>query len=113
MAQAVAASDETIKQKPALVRAFVQAALHGMKDIMDDPDKAAADFVGFVPEWKGKEGGVTSAFKYYATLVYPGQTVLGAVDVDRLTKLQDFYLAKGIIRQQTPVDELYTNEFVK
>jgi NitT/TauT family transport system substrate-binding protein len=113
MAQAVAASDETIKQKPALVRAFVQAALHGMKDIMDDPDKAAADFVGFMPEWKGKEGGVTSAFKYYATLVYPGQTVLGAVDVDRLTKLQDFYLAKGIIRQQTPVDELYTNEFVK
>jgi len=113
MAQAVAASDETIKEKPALVRAFVHAALHGMKDIMDDPDKAAADFVGFVPEWKGKEGGVRAAFNYYATLVYPGQTVLGAVDVDRLTKLQDFYLAKGIIRQKTPVDELYTNEFVK
>ena len=113
MAQAVAASDETIKQKSALVRAFVQAALHGMKDIMDDPDKAAADFVGFVPEWQGKEGGVKAAFNYYATLVYPGQKVLGAVDVDRLTKLQDFYLAKGIIRQKTPVDELYTNEFVK
>jgi NitT/TauT family transport system substrate-binding protein len=113
MAQAVAASDDTIKEKPALVRAFVQAALHGMKDIMDDPDKAAADFVGFVPEWQGKEGGVKAAFNYYATLVYPGQKVLGAVDVDRLTKLQDFYLAKGIIRQKTPVDELYTNEFVK
>ena len=26
-----------------------------MKDIMDDPDKAADDFVKFVPEWKGKE----------------------------------------------------------
>jgi NitT/TauT family transport system substrate-binding protein len=113
MAQAVAASDDTIKEKPALVRAFVQAALHGMKDIMDDPDKAAADFVGFVPEWQGKEAGVKAAFNYYATLVYPGQKVLGAVDVDRLTKLQDFYLAKGIIRQKTPVDELYTNEFVK
>jgi NitT/TauT family transport system substrate-binding protein len=113
MAQAVAASDQTIKEKPAVVRAFVHAALHGMKDIMDDPDKAAADFVGFVPEWKGKEGGVKAAFNYYATLVYPGQKVLGAVDVERLTKLQDFYLAKGIIRQKTPVDELYTNEFVK
>jgi NitT/TauT family transport system substrate-binding protein len=113
MAQAIAASDQTIKDKPAMVRAFVHAALAGMKDIMDDPDKAAADFVGFVPEWKGKEGGVTAAFKYYAALVYPGQKVLGAVDVERLTKLQDFYLAKGIIRQKTPVDELYTNEFVK
>jgi NitT/TauT family transport system substrate-binding protein len=113
MAQAIAASDQTIKDKPAMVRAFVHAALHGMKDIMDDPDKAAADFVGFVPEWKGKEGGVTAAFKYYVALVYPGQKVLGAVDVERLTKLQDFYLAKGIIRQKTPVDELYTNEFVR
>jgi NitT/TauT family transport system substrate-binding protein len=113
MAQAIAASDETIKTKPALVRAFVHAALHGMKDIMDDPDKAAADFVAVVPDWKGKEGGIKAAFRYYATLVYPGQKTLGEVDVERLAKLQDFYLAKGIIRQKTPVDELYTNEFVK
>jgi NitT/TauT family transport system substrate-binding protein len=113
MAQAVAASDQTIKEKPALVRAFVRAALRGMKDLMDDPDKAAADFVDFVPEWKGKEGGVKAAFKYYATLVYPGQKVLGEVDTARLATLQDFYLAKGIIRQKTPVEELYTNEFVK
>jgi NitT/TauT family transport system substrate-binding protein len=113
MAQAIAASDATIKEKPALVRAFVHAALAGMKDVMDDSDKAAADFVGFVPEWKGKEAAVNAAFKYYATLVYPGQKVLGEVDVARLAKLQDFYLAKGIIRQKTPVDELYTNEFVK
>jgi NitT/TauT family transport system substrate-binding protein len=113
MAQAIAASDETIKTRPALVRAFVHAALHGMKDIMDDPDKAAADFVAVVPDWKGKEGGIKAAFHYYATLVYPGQKTLGEVDVERLAKLQDFYLAKGIIRQKTPVEELYTNEFVK
>ena len=80
---------------------------------MDDPEKAAADFVYFVPELQGKEAGVKAAFKYYAALVYPGQKVLGEVDVARLTKLQDFYLAKGIIRQPTPVDELYTNEFVR
>jgi NitT/TauT family transport system substrate-binding protein len=113
MAQAIAVSDEVIKEKPALVRAFVKAALRGMKDIMDDPNKAADDFVKFVPEWKGKEGGIKAALNYYATLVYPGQKVLGEINVERLTKLQDFYLSKGIIRQKTPVDELYTNEFVK
>src|SRR5208282_5289168 len=32
MAQAVAASDQIIKDKPDMVRAFVKAALHGMKD---------------------------------------------------------------------------------
>ena len=55
MAQAIAASDDIIKQKPEMVRKFVKAALRGMKDMMDNPDKAADEFVSFVPEWKGKE----------------------------------------------------------
>ncbi len=113
MAQAVAASDETIKKRPELVRSFVKAALHGMKDIMDDPSQAAVDFVKFVPQWTGKEGQVKEAFDYYDKLVYPGQKVLGAVDPVRMAKLQDFYFAKGIIRKKTPVDELYTNQFVE
>jgi NitT/TauT family transport system substrate-binding protein len=112
MAQAVAASDDTIKNRPELVRSFVKAALHGMKDIMDDPDKAASDFVKFVPEWTGKEGQVKEAFAYYDKLVYPGQKVLGAVDPARVAKLQDFYFAKGIIQKKTSVDELFTNQFV-
>ena len=113
MAQGIGASDKTIKENPELIRKFVTAALHGMKDIMDDPDKAADDFVKFVPEWKGKEATVKAAFKYYAQLVYPGQKQLGEVSVERLTQLQDFYLAKGIIKKKSPVDELYTNAFLK
>jgi NitT/TauT family transport system substrate-binding protein len=113
MAQAIAASDQIIKERPDLVRKVVKAALHGMKDIMDDPDKAAEDFVSFVPEWKGKEGVVKAAFNYYAKLVYVDQTTLGEINADRLSKLQDFYFTKGIITKKTPVDELYDNEFVK
>ncbi len=113
MAQAIGVSDQVIKEKPELVRSFVKAALRGMKDIMDDPDKAADEFVRFVPEWKGKEGAVKAAFNYYAKLVYPGQKELGEVNVERLSNLQDFYLAKGIIKQKTPVEELYTNAFIK
>ena len=62
MAQGIAVSDQVIKEKPEMVGKFVKAALRGMKDIMDDPDKAADDFVKFVPEWKGKEGAVKVAF---------------------------------------------------
>src|SRR3954454_21707073 len=112
MAQAIAASDDIIKQKPEMVRKFVHAALRGMKDMMDDPDKAADAFVSFVPEWKGKENQVKYAFDMYAKDVYPGQKVLGEMNADRLSKLQDFYLAKGFIQKATPVNELYTNEFV-
>jgi NitT/TauT family transport system substrate-binding protein len=80
---------------------------------MDNPDKAADDFVTFVPEWKGKEGAVKFALNMYAKLVYPGQNVLGEVDVARLAKLQDFYVAKGLIQKASPVEELYSNAFVR
>jgi NitT/TauT family transport system substrate-binding protein len=113
MAQGIAASDQIIKQKPDMIRKFVHAALRGMKEIMDNPDKAADEFVSFVPEWKGKEKGVHFAFNMYAKDVYPGQKVLGEADAARLEKLQRFYLAKGFIQKATPVAELYTNEFVK
>ncbi len=113
MAQAIAASDQIIKDKPDMVRAFVKAALHGMKDIMDDPNTAAADFVKFVPEWTGKEDQVKEAFAYYDKLIYPGQKELGAVDPERMAKLQDFYLKAGIIEKKSPVDDLFTNQFVK
>src|SRR5258705_3285431 len=113
MAQGIGVSDQVLKERPELVGKFVKAALRGMKDIMDDPDKAADDFVKFVPEWKGKEGAVKSAFNYYAKLVYVGQSKLGEINVERLSKLQDFYLAQNIIHKKTPVEELFTNQFIK
>jgi hypothetical protein len=30
-----------------------------------------------------------------------------------LTYLQDFYLAKSIIQRKSPVDDLYTNQFIR
>jgi NitT/TauT family transport system substrate-binding protein len=114
MAQAIATSDDMIKKNPELIRKVVHAAVRGMKDIMDNPDKAAEEFISFVPEWKGpKEKGVHYAFNMYAKDVYPGQKVLGEMNAERLAKLQDFYLEKGFIQKKTPVNELYTNEFLK
>jgi NitT/TauT family transport system substrate-binding protein len=50
---------------------FIKAALHGMKDIMDDPDKAAGDFVRFVPEWKARRRG--GCLQHVRQLVYPDE----------------------------------------
>jgi NitT/TauT family transport system substrate-binding protein len=113
MAQGIGVSDQAIKQKPEVIRATVKAALRGMKDIMDDPNKAANDFVSFVPDWRGKEGAVKAVFSYYVKFVYPGQKVLGEVDAERLGKLQEFYLTKGLIQRKSPIEDLYTNAFVK
>lgn len=111
MAQAILASDETIKKNPELIQKLVRATLKGMKAIMDDPAAAAADYVKAVPQHKA--GDITEIFKMFNEYVYAGQRVLGEMDEPRLASLQDFYVAQGIIGKKTPVQELYTNQFVK
>jgi len=113
MAQAIVASDETIQKKPQLVEKVVRATLKGMKDIMDDPVAAAADFVKATPELAGKEDFVALSFKLYNQYVYGGQKVLGEMDEGRLSALQDFYVKEGLVKAKTPVKDLYTNQFVK
>lgn len=112
MAQGIATSDDMIRKRPDLVKKIVGAALQGMKDIMDDPAGAAADFVKFVPSWQGKEGAIKWTFEYYAKNVYPGQKKLGEIDGARLSKLQDFYMEKGIVQNKVAIDELFTNQFI-
>ena len=112
MAQAILASDATIAEQPELIGKLVRATLKGMRDIMDDPAGAAVDYVKAVPQHQGKEKGMEAVFRLYNEYVYPGQNTLGAMDPDRLKKVQDFYVAQGAVRQAAPLDDLYTNAFV-
>ena len=96
-----------------LIGRFVKASLMGMKDMMDDPDAAALEFIKAVPRWKGKEAYIKRVFKYYVDLIYPGQNTLGEVNTARLAKLQDFYLANNLVKKKVPLEDLYTNDFVK
>ena len=113
MAQAILASDETIEKRPELIGKLVRATLRGMKDIMDDPAGAAVDYVKAVPQHAGKEKAMESVFRLYNKYVYPGQAVAGAMDPKRLASVQDFYVEQGIVRKKSPLDELYTNQFVE
>jgi NitT/TauT family transport system substrate-binding protein len=113
MSQVVLASDKTIAANPQLVWKLVRATLKGLEAIKADPVAAADDYVKAVAQWKGKEGAIIGTFKLYNQLVYPGQEKTGLVDVERLTALQEFYFKEGFIREKTPVDQLYTNQFVE
>lgn len=113
MAQAILASDETIAKKPQAIRAFVRATLKAMKEVMDNPKQATADFIAAVPQHKGKEAELEEILGRYARFVYPGQATLGAMDEQRLKTVQDFMLKEGIIQKASPLAELYTNQFVR
>ncbi len=111
MAQAVLASDEMIKKNPKLIGGLVRATLKGLKEIMDDPDAAAKDYVKAVPRWKVKA--MAGTFKLYNKYTYPGQRVLGEMDETKLTALQEFYHKAGFIKKKSAVKDLFTNQFVK
>ena len=113
MAQAILAADDVIAGQPELIGKLVRATLKGMRDIMDDPEQAARDYVKAVPQHEGKEKAMEAVFRLYNQYVYPGQETLGAMDADRLAALQDFYVGQGIVREKVPVEALYPNRFVE
>lgn len=112
MAQAILASDDTIRKNPELVRRLVRATLRGMQDIMRDPKAATADYIKAVPSYQGKEAYVERVLTMYRDRVYAGQKVLGQINRARLESVQKFYVAEGIVSKATPLDELFTNQFV-
>lgn len=115
MAQAIIASDKTIADKPEVVEGFVKAVLQGIRDIEQDPAQAAADYVQILPQHADNVKGIEAVMRAYASLIYPeGENQpLGAFNPDRIKAVQDFYLESGIVRRPVPIEDLYTNEFVK
>jgi len=112
MAQAILASDEVIQKNPQLVQKLVRATLRGMRDIMADPAAAAQAYTAHVAVHKGKEASITKAFELYNKYVYAAQKTPGAMDEARLGELQKFYVSNGVVPKETPLKDLYTNQFV-
>ena len=113
MAQAIVASDQIIKERPALIKGLVQATLRGMKDIMDDPKSAADDFVKAFPQQAEHRQWVEDSMRLYNKYVYAGQPKLGVMDEGRLAALQKFYVEQGIVPKALPIREHFTNQFVE
>lgn len=113
MAQAILASDETIQKNPQLIQKLVRATLKGMKDIMTDPRGATEVYVKHVTAHAGKETSILRTFDMYNKYVYAAQKTPGLIDQGRLAELQKFYVSNGVVPKETPVNELYTNQFVK
>ncbi|MFV0383467.1 ABC transporter substrate-binding protein [Paracoccus sp. (in: a-proteobacteria)] len=115
MAQAIIASDKVIADKPQVVEGFVSAVLKAVREIEANPAAAAAEYVSLVPQHAGKEAEITKILGEYASKVYPeaaGQP-LGSFSPERIAEVQKFYVDHGIVQTAVPVDELYTNEFIK
>jgi NitT/TauT family transport system substrate-binding protein len=113
MAQAIIASDVMIRTRPELIRKLVRATLKGMQDVMQQGDAVVPDYLSAVPTMKPKEGFVREVVSLYNEYVYAGQKVIGAMDPERLARVQKFYVVQDIVARESPLDQLYTNQFIQ
>ncbi len=115
MAQAILSSDKMIKERPAAVGGFVKAVMQSLRDCMADPAAAVKDYVAAVPQHAGKEADLERILRRYVKEVYETTpaSALGTFDPNRLKTVQKFYVENNIIQSAVPVEDLYTNNFVK
>jgi NitT/TauT family transport system substrate-binding protein len=112
MAQALIASDDMIEHHPETLRKIIRAVLKSFAGFRDHPVETAKLYALDMPTHKGEEAYLGRVYSYYAEKVYAGQTRPGAMDPEKLAKLQDLYLTEGVIRAKSPVEQLYTNELL-
>ena len=81
--------------------------------LVPSPVKAAAVYVEASPSFKGKEKLMEKVLANYVARTYKGQSEIGAMDPQRLSTVQKFYLKEGFITSELPLDQLDTNAFIK
>jgi NitT/TauT family transport system substrate-binding protein len=113
MAQAIIASDEMIQKRPELIGKLVRATLHGLEDVMKQGKGVVPDYVAGAPNFKGKEKFIEEVVALYTEYTYKGQKVLGTMDAERLATVAKFYVKEGLVLRETPIKDMYTNQFVQ
>lgn len=114
MAQVVVASESMIEDSPEQVEAFVGATLRAIRDMIDDPEAAAAEFVAAAPQHEGKAAGIAAIFRRYAALVWDdgkGGT-LGMFEPEEIETMARYYVEAGILPEGFDADASFTNGFV-
>jgi len=113
MAQAILASDEMIQKRPELIRKLVRATLHGLQDVLQQGKGVVPDYVAGAPNFKGKEKFIEEVVELYTEYTYKGQKVLGTMDPERLATVARFYVKEGLVPRETPIKDMYTNQFLQ
>ena len=114
MSQAILASDKMIAERPEMVRGIVKATL-ARHEVRHGRSEQGRDGLcrGGSPSFKGKEELMKKILANYTERTYKGQSTLGAMDPQRLANLQKFYKQQGFIEAELPVEQLYSNDFIK
>ncbi|MBI3076203.1 MAG: ABC transporter substrate-binding protein [Deltaproteobacteria bacterium] len=106
----IVATDRMIRERPDLVRRFVEATLRGVAWAMDNPEQTAEIFVKHHP---ASDRGVTlETWRKSLAHIVAGEKGLGYLDPGRVRYTRDVITKAYNLTVVVPVEEIYSSEFL-
>lgn len=111
MTEALISSEKVIKERPAVLKAFVRALVRSMADIIKDPAAAAKDYAAKTPQYAGREAEVESILRLYVDRVYQvtSGNDLGRFNEADLAQVAQALYAEGIVANPVRAEDAYVN----
>ncbi len=107
----IVSNDTMVQEQPEAVQAFVTAFLHGLKDVIADPDAAfeiSAPYIEGLEENASAQRGVLDT-----SIEFWRASHLGRFEAAAWEEAQTVMAEIGLIEQTMPVETLFTNAFVQ
>ena len=105
----LASSDDYLKKNPEIAKKFLAATMKGLQYSVENPDEALAIFQKLYPDALDADYAKAS---WEATLPVLKAEVYGVQDKNLWATAQNFMLKYNLIDKESPVDDLFTNEYI-
>jgi len=112
--QTLIAHEDTIKEKPEIVRKLVRATLKALEYSIANPEEAAQSLVNHFPEMNAADE--IAKFNKMKRVLKTDETIrygFGYQTQESWENLQDLWFDLGLIDKKIDVNTLFTNEFLK
>ncbi|WP_084455392.1 ABC transporter substrate-binding protein [Novosphingobium rosa] len=112
LAQAILASDATIRKRPHALRRFIRATLEAMRRIGADPAQAARDYAAARPDSGYSYAEIARIFALLGDKVYGPVAGAGRFNPGVMAAAGRANIALGIVRGDEDIRASFTNRFV-
>ena len=110
---AIIVNEKMLKDNPELIKKFIRATDKGLKYGIQHPEETVDIFIKFNPEAAEKREFHLNFWKAFVKdSIQPDKFTLGQLDYERLVMTQEILHEIEIIDKKTPIEEMYTDEFI-
>ncbi len=110
VANGIVTNEQTIAQKPDLVRGIVRASLRGLQDTLKNPEEAFELTLRYAPEAAQQREAQMAVLK--ESLGFWQSDRLGYTDPKAWEASQKFMKQVGLLQAETDVNKMFSNDFL-